>query len=138
MTISSLFIYLFIYFLRKRFHAHKNTSQAKISWRNKNKLTLNNKGNNFLWARKLLGVTCFCACEIFSSKKINRLEIVLITSIYYSTNLKRKQGVCLIFFPNFKVFKVLGEIFAYFQGSSKNPIRPFIPIYKFRKFPNEH
>ena len=31
---------------------------------------------------KLLGVTCFCAREIFSSKKINRLEIVLIALIY--------------------------------------------------------
>ena len=34
-----------------------------------NELTLNNKSNNFWWGHKLLGVTCFCACEIFSSKK---------------------------------------------------------------------
>ena len=61
-------------------------SQAKISQQNKNKLTLNNKGKNFSRAHKLLGVTCFCACGIFSPKKINRLEIVLITSIYYTTN----------------------------------------------------
>ena len=50
------------------------------------------------------------------------------------------QGVCQIFFTNFKVFKgffsifwlffkVFGEIFDYFQGSSKNPIRMFISIY---------
>ena len=76
--------------------------------------------------RKLLGVTCFCACEIFSSKKINRLEIVLITSFYYSTNLKRKQGVCLIFFPNFKVFKVFSQFFGCF---SRFWVK-FLPIFK--------
>ena len=30
---------------------------------------------------------CFCACETLSLKKINRLEIALITSIYYTTRL---------------------------------------------------
>ena len=59
------------------------------------------------------------------------------------------QGVCQIFFPNFQVFKgffsifwlffkVFGEIFAYLQDSSKNPIRMFVSIYWFRKLPNEH
>ena len=34
---------------------HKNTSQAKINWQNKKKKqTLNNKGNNFSRAQKLL------------------------------------------------------------------------------------
>ena len=52
------------------------------------------------------------------------------------------------FFPNFKVFKiffsifwlffkVFGEIFAYFQGSSKNPIRMFILFYRFIKHYNQ-
>ena len=65
MTISSLFIF----FLRKIFHTHKIMSQAKINKQNKNKLTRNNKGNNFSRVHKLLGVTCFCARESFSSKK---------------------------------------------------------------------
>ena len=44
-----------------------------------------------------------------------------------------------VFFSIFWLFfKVFGEIFAYFQGSSKNPIRMFISIYRFRKLPNEH
>ena len=36
---------------------------------------------------------CFCAREIFSSKKINKLEIVLITSIYYTTNVKKTLNI---------------------------------------------
>ena len=64
---------------------HINMSQAKISSQNKNKLTLNNKGNNFSRAHKLLGVTCFCAHEIFSSKEIGKLKIVLVTSVYNTT-----------------------------------------------------
>ena len=79
-------VYL-IFFLTKSFRAHKNTSQSKINQQNKNKLMLNSKGNNFSRAYKPLGVTCFCAREIFSSKKISRLEIVLITSIYNTTSL---------------------------------------------------
>ena len=35
-------------------------------------------------------------------------------------------------------FKVFGEIFAHYQGSSKNTIRMFILIYRFRKLLNEH
>ena len=35
-------------------------------------------------------MTCFCVREIFWSKKINRLEIALITSLYYTTLLKLK------------------------------------------------
>ena len=82
---ACLFYFYFI-FLTKRFHAHKNMSQAKINQQNKNKLTLNNKGNNFSHVLKLLSVTCFCAREIFlPKKKINWLKIVLITSLYYTT-----------------------------------------------------
>ena len=62
-------VYLFIYFLGKRFRAHKNTSQAKISEQYKSKLTPNKRDNNFSYGHKLLGVTCFCAREISSSKK---------------------------------------------------------------------
>ena len=80
--------------MTKRFLAHKNTSQAKISYQNKNKLTLNNKGNNFSRAHKLLGVTCFYVHEILSSKKkkINGLEIVLITSICNTTLLSQDSS----------------------------------------------
>ena len=50
-------------------------------------------------------VTYFCACEIVKSffgkkKKINRLEIVLITSIYYTTvdNKGQPWGPALVVF----------------------------------------
>ena len=59
-TISSLFIYLF-------FDEKISRTQKHVT--SKNKLTLNNKGNNFSRVHKLLGVTCFCARKIFSSKK---------------------------------------------------------------------
>ena len=62
--------------------------QAKMNQQNKNKRTLNNKGNKFSPER--VQIICFvfgtfCAREIFSLKKINRLEIVLTTSFYYTT-----------------------------------------------------
>ena len=65
MTILSLFIY---FFDEKISHPQKHVT-SKNQLKNKNKLTLNNKGNNFSGVHKLLSVTCFCACEIFSSKK---------------------------------------------------------------------
>ena len=57
--------------------------------------TLNNKGNNFSSAQtsKRVKVACFafwcilCARNHFVKKKINRLEIVLITSFYYTTSI---------------------------------------------------
>ena len=81
-------------FFTKTFCAHKNTSQPKVNQQNKNKLTLNNKGNSFLRAQssKRVKVTCFafqsflCARNLFV-KKINKLEIVLITSLYYTTEI---------------------------------------------------
>ena len=49
------------------------------------------------------------------------------------------QGFQGVFFPIFWLFfKVFRKIFAHFQGSSKNSIRMFISIYRFRKLPNEH
>ena len=48
-------------------------------------------------------MTCFCAREIFSSKKINRLETVLITSIYYTTTDFKKFGFSPYFWTNKKV-----------------------------------
>ena len=85
MRLSRQFPACLLFFLKKRFCVHKNTSQAKISEQNKNKVTLNNKGNNLLCARKLLTCDMFlCARNLFV-KKINRLEIVLITSFYNTT-----------------------------------------------------
>ena len=50
-----------LFFLTKRFCAHKSTSQAKISQQNKITHALNNKGNNFLRAKtfKRIKVVCF-------------------------------------------------------------------------------
>ena len=46
----------------------------------------------FFFVSWFLLVTCFCAREIFlSKKKTNRLEIVLITSIYYTTIVMRQH-----------------------------------------------
>ena len=67
---------------------HKNTSQAKTNWQNKKKKqTLNNKGNNFSRAQKLLIVWKLFVLRLmpflrskFFRKKIRRSEIVLITS----------------------------------------------------------
>ena len=87
----------FFFFYTKRFRAHKNTSQANMNQQNKNKLTLNNKGSNFLRAQtsKSVKVACFklwgflCERNLFLKKKkkiINRLEIVLITSFSNTTD----------------------------------------------------
>ena len=76
----------FFFFWRKDFACTKTHHKEKSTNKTKNKLTLNNKGNNFSRMHKLLSVTCFCAYEIFLSKKrINRLEIVWISSFFYTT-----------------------------------------------------
>ena len=82
----------------------KKHSQAKINQQNKVKQTLN-KGNNF-YARKNLKVVSFTfwcffyAQKTFSHKKINRLEIVLITSLYYTANLDKLFTARCCFTPS--------------------------------------
>ena len=93
-TISSLFIFFYEKVLSVKKH-----SQAKINQQNKIKQTLNNKGNNFLLVQtsKRLEVVCFtfwcflCAQNLFV-KKINRLEIALMTSFYYTTDVYPYQS----------------------------------------------
>ena len=81
--------YLLLFFFDEKVLRPQKHVTSKNQLTKQNKLTLNNKGNNFLCAHKLLSVKCFCTREIFSSKKKeekkNRLEIVLITSLYYTT-----------------------------------------------------
>ena len=60
-----------LFFLMKRFHVHKNTSQAKMNQQNKI------KKNATIFRRH--------------TKKINRLEIVLITSFHYTTDVHPYQ-----------------------------------------------
>ena len=87
---TCLFIFIFFY---EKISPQQKHSQANINQQNKVKQTLNNKGNNFLRAEtsKRVKVACFafwcflCARNLFV-KKINRLEIVLITSFYYTTD----------------------------------------------------
>ena len=84
-----------LFFLQKDFKCKKKNSQANINQQNKIKHTLDNSGNNFLHAQtsKRVKVTCFaiwsfsCAQNLFVKKKINRLEIVLLTSLYYTTDM---------------------------------------------------
>ena len=79
------------FFYEKILRAQKH-SEANKNEQNKIKQTLNNKGNNFSCAQtsKRLNVFYFrfwgflYAQNLFV-KKINRLEIVLITSFYYNT-----------------------------------------------------
>ena len=58
-----------VYFFWRKDFARTKTCHKRKSGHNQNKVTLNNKSNNFSRAHTLLGVTCFCAREIFSSKK---------------------------------------------------------------------
>ena len=84
-----------LFFLQKDFKCKKKNSQANINQQNKIKHTLDNSGNNFLHAQtsKRVKVTCFaiwsfsCVQNLFVKKKINRLEIVLLTSLYYTTDM---------------------------------------------------
>ena len=84
-----------LFFLQKDFKCKKTNSQANINQQNKIKHTLDNSGNNFLHAQtsKRVKVTCFaiwsfsCVQNLFVKKKINRLEIVLLTSLYYTTDM---------------------------------------------------
>ena len=94
-TISSLFIYLFFYETISRAQKH---SQANINQQNKIKKTLNKKCNNFSHVQKLfkgwksfvLRLVVFVRLKPFR-KKINRLEIALITSFYYTNNKPHKH-----------------------------------------------
>ena len=79
-----------IIFFRKRFHIHKNMSHLEVYAHMKNCCLYCLVLAYFCFVSWFLLVVCFCACKIFSlkkknNKKINRLEIVLITSLYYTT-----------------------------------------------------
>ena len=70
-------------------------SQANINQQNKNKRTKSNKGNGFLCTQtsKKVKVACFvfwcflCIRNLFIKKKKICLEIVLIPSFYYTTDM---------------------------------------------------
>ena len=131
MTILSLFIY---FFDEKISHPQKHVT-SKNQLKNKNKLTLNNKGNNFSGVHKLLSVTCFCAYEIFSSKKkISRLEIVLIISIY-NTTLELAVSIALKFYISvvkeleLRVRKFLGLILAFVAVTGKKLLNRVTTFY---------
>ena len=92
-TISSLFIFsffLFIYFfLWKRICTHKNMSHLEVYAHVKNFCLCCLVLAYFTFVSWFLLVMCFCVQKIFSSKKKkkkDRLDIVLITSIYNTNN----------------------------------------------------
>ena len=65
---------------------YKNTSHLGVYARVKNCCLCCSVLAYFCFVSWFLLVTCFCECKIFSSNKINRLEIILITSIYNTTD----------------------------------------------------
>ena len=81
-----------LFFLTKRFCARKNTSHLEAYAHRKNCCLCCLVLAYFCFVSWFLLVTCFCAREIFSSKKINRLEIVLITSFYNTTSVYPYQS----------------------------------------------
>ena len=64
------------FFDKKISRAQKHVT-SKNQLTKKNKLTLNNKVNNFSSSHKLLGMTCFCAPKIFSSKRKKKTGLKL-------------------------------------------------------------
>ena len=103
MRLSRQFQVCLLFFLTKRFLVHKNTSHLEAYARVKNCCLCCLALVYFCFVSWFLLVTCFCVREIFSSKKINRLEIVLITSLYYTTEVYPYQPtyrkfICTHFF----------------------------------------
>ena len=81
-TISSPFIF----FLMKRFRAHKNTSHLKVYERVKNCCLCSLVSIYFCFVNWFLLVTCFLRAKSLPQIKINRLKFALITSIYNTTS----------------------------------------------------
>ena len=87
MRLSGHFLISLFSFSTKRFWAYKKGNQPKQISKTTNKRTKNNKGNNFLhkklqrgWKYVILRFDAFCKLKIFSLKKINWLEVLLIAS----------------------------------------------------------
>ena len=94
MAISSLFFFFFFFFDKKISHAH-----VRSLCRHEKLLPLLFSVSLFLFFSWFLLVTCFCAREIFLSKEISRLEIVMITSFYYTTLLYYyREFICMCLF----------------------------------------
>ena len=78
-------------FLAERFRTHKNMSHINAHLKNCCLCCL--VLAYFCFVSWFSFVTYFCAREIFPSKKINRLEIVLITSFYNTTEVYLYQPI---------------------------------------------
>ena len=121
-TILSLFIYLF--FLMKRFRAHKNTSHLEVYARVKNCCLCCLVLAYFCFVSSFSLVTCFCVREIFSSKKkkiiiinkINRIEILQIVSIYNTTPIGDAQNKKNFFLQNNKSRSLAFKNFWLYQN----------------------
>ena len=83
---------LFIYFFYEKISRAQKHSQANINQQNRIKQILKNKGNNFSraqtskWVKAAYFAFWFFLCtrDLFIKKIMNRFEIVLITSFYYT------------------------------------------------------
>ena len=131
---------LFIYFFYEKISRAQKHSQANINQQNKIKKTLNKKCNNFSQAQKLLRgwksfvfrLVVFVRLKPFS-KKINRLEFVLITSFYYTNNKPHKHIERIDFNINNKLNILLFTWsrkrynFAYGQGYIESLFGSVIP-----------
>ena len=86
-----------LFFLAKRFRAHKITPHLEVYVRVKSYCLCCLVLVYFCFVSWFLLVAGFCGRKIFlSKKKKNRLEIVLITSIYYTTE-ENSDGDVLVY-----------------------------------------
>ena len=102
-----------LFFFMKRFCVHKNAKQTTFTllevFACKKLLPLLISVCLILFCWLMFASECFCACKIFSKKKQNRFEIILITSFYCTTDVYR-QPLTLVIFPLVQVpFMLLGD-----------------------------
>ena len=114
-------VYLFIYFFwEKDFARTKRRHTLEVYTRVKNCCLCCLVLAYFCFSLLILLVTCFCAREIFSLKKIIKsLEIVLITSIYNTTVFKNDEKCFLFHLKNPFVLKILKFLSWYFGHLEK-------------------
>ena len=103
---------------------HKNTKQAKTNYQNKNKLTLNNKGNNSLCTRTLWeeGNRLFC---VFSLYYYFQTQISMLQTVRAGKVVGKNGVICLVSMLSswVVVLKLSGRVYflQFCAELSKNP-----------------
>ena len=95
--------FCFCFFFEEKISRAQKHGTKKNQLKNKNKLTVNNKGKTIFH----VGITfyvwrVFVRAKSFHQNKIKRLEIIFITSIYYTTNMRPEKYLLLSFPFHFK------------------------------------